>query len=121
MDATDQSGVEPDEDSQPNGESEGVTIRVLGPLRVIAGTTELDPGPRRSRTVLALLVSELGRVVTTDQLIDGIWGDDPPPTAKKAVHVHISNIRRSLGEDFPLRTAPGSIRVESIRVGSIRE
>ena len=91
-------------------------------LRVIQGAIELDPGPRRSRTVLALLVSEVGRVVTTDRLIDGIWGDDPPPTAKKAVHVHISNLRRALGEGFPLRTAPGGyvLQATGVEVDAVR-
>jgi len=93
-----------------------VTVRVLGPLRVARGLTELDPGPPRSKAVLALLVSEVGRVVSTDRLIDGIWGDEPPPTAKKAIHVHISNLRRALGDEFPLRTAPGGYVVQSAGV-----
>jgi serine/threonine protein kinase/DNA-binding SARP family transcriptional activator/WD40 repeat protein len=115
MNVTDQSDAGSDAEIEADSAA-GLTIRVLGPLRVIRGETELDPGPRRSRTVLALLVSEIGRVVTTERLIDGIWGDEPPPTAKKAVHVHISNLRRALGEDFPLRTAPGGYVVQAAGV-----
>ena len=111
-----QPGIEPGRDGADRVLAPALAVWVLGPLRVFRDGAELDPGPPRSRTVLALLVSEIGRVVSVDRLINGIWGDEPPPTAKKAVHVHISNLRRALGEDFPLRTAPGGYLVQSAAV-----
>lgn len=88
-------------------------IRVLGPLTVSSDGASADLGGPKQRLVLALLIIDLDRVVTTDRLIEGLWGEDPPPTARKAVQVHVSNLRRSLGDGLPLRTAPGGYLLQS--------
>jgi len=91
----------------------GTRVHVLGPLRVAHGGADIDLGAQRSRLILALLLANIDTVVSTDSLIDGIWGDEPPQTAKKAIHVHISRLRQALGDDFPLRTAPGGYVIQS--------
>lgn len=102
----------------PPDDTDGATsaelcVDVLGPLRVTSGGVEVALGGQRARTLLALLVASIDHVVTTDRLIEGVWGDDPPATAKKALQVHISNLRRELGTDFPLKTAPGGYVIQS--------
>ena len=96
---------------EPSGPS--TTVRVLGPLSVNVAGDELELGGRRARLVLALLMASVDSVVTTDRLIDDIWGDETPSTAKKTLQVHVSNLRRALGPDFPLKTAPGGYVIQS--------
>jgi DNA-binding SARP family transcriptional activator len=63
---------------------------------------ELDLGGPQRRAVLAILAST--RHVSRDELIDGLWGGNPPPSAENAIHVHISGLRRTLEPDRALRT-----------------
>ncbi|MBB2991397.1 DNA-binding SARP family transcriptional activator [Mycolicibacterium iranicum] len=70
--------------------------RLLGPLQVVHGETPVDVGPRKQRTVLAALLLAQGRVVSTDRLVDAVWGDDVPASATASLQVYISNLRRAL-------------------------
>src|SRR5215510_13125268 len=64
-----------------SGESRGVGIAVLGPLRFDGDGTF----GRRDRAVLTALAMCVGRSVTADQLADAVWGEKPPATAHKAL------------------------------------
>ncbi len=55
-------------------------------------------GPRQ-RAVLARLVVDAGRVVSTDALVDAVWGDRPPPTAVKTLQKYVVELRKALGPD----------------------
>ena len=55
--------------------------RLLGPLGVTRDGTPLELGPPKQRAVLAMLLLERGRVVSTDRLCEAVWGDDPPGNA----------------------------------------
>lgn len=93
--------------------SVGVTeIEVLGPLVVRAHDGVRDPGGDIPRLILALFVSRVGQVVTYDRLIEDIWGDDPPATARKTVQVHMSNLRKRLGDCVRLQTVSSGYRLE---------
>ena len=85
----------------------------LGPLAVALGDRPLDLGGPKQRLVLALLLSDIDQIVPTDRLVDGLWGEEPPATARKALQVHVSNLRRALGDDFPLRTASSGYVIQS--------
>ncbi len=71
-------------------------FRVLGPLEVISGGSLLDLGPRRQRLLLLSLLLEPGVVRSTDQLIDDIWGDDPPGNPSTSLRAYLSNLRKVL-------------------------
>jgi WD40 repeat protein/DNA-binding SARP family transcriptional activator/energy-coupling factor transporter ATP-binding protein EcfA2 len=71
-------------------------IGVLGPLTVDGATGAVGP---RDRVVLAALVTRYGDLVTTDQLADALWGDDPPASWAKVVQGCIARLRRTLGHD----------------------
>ncbi|MBO2447919.1 AAA family ATPase [Actinomadura barringtoniae] len=73
-----------------------VLLRVLGPLRVWRDGAEQDVGPRQQAYLLALLLVGVGRPVTTSELIDLIWGDDPPASALKVIHKYVGGLRRLL-------------------------
>lgn len=71
--------------------------RILGPLEVSngsAGSFEVPPG--RQQVVLGVLLSEANRVVSIDHLIDAIWDDEPPSTARTQVQICVSSLRRDL-------------------------
>ena len=75
------------------------TYRILGPLEVRVGDHAVALGGTKQRAVLAMLLLRAGQVVSTDELIDGLWGERPPATARAAVQVYVSQLRRALGRD----------------------
>ena len=72
-------------------------FRILGPLEVRDGDRTLDLGGVKQRSLLALLLLAHGRPVATARLIDDIWGERPPETARKSIQKYVSNLRDSLG------------------------
>jgi DNA-binding SARP family transcriptional activator len=81
----------------------GTVLRLLGDpqLRIVDadGTARtVTPQPGRVTGLLGLLALNVGRVVTTDRLVDELWPDDPPETARATIHVNISRLRRQLRE-----------------------
>jgi DNA-binding SARP family transcriptional activator/tetratricopeptide (TPR) repeat protein len=83
-------------------------FRVLGPLEVVDGDRAVALGGSMQRAVLALLILEPHRVVPVEQLIYGLWGDDPPARAVGTVQAYVSNLRRALE---PERAPGGPARV----------
>ena len=114
-------------------EATALRIQLLGPVRAWRADRqreeqELDLGGPQRRAVLAMLASD-GHV-SQGELIAGLWGGDPPPSAENAIHVHISGLRRMLepgrplrttgqvlttsGQAYRLRLAPGSLDTEAL-------
>jgi DNA-binding SARP family transcriptional activator len=73
-----------------------VDFRLLGPLDVVDDDRPLELGGARQRSVLALLLMHANELVTTDRLIDQIWGGTPPARAGKNVQVYVSRLRKIL-------------------------
>jgi DNA-binding SARP family transcriptional activator len=62
---------------------------------------------------LALLLLDRNRAVSTDRLIDDLWGEQPPETATKALQGHVSQLRKALGPERLVTKSPGyELRVE---------
>ena len=80
---------------------------VLGPLEVHDGDRPVPIGGAKPKALLALLLLERGGVVSADRLVDALWGEAPPPTAAKAVQVHVRTLRRQLGDAAIRTVAPG--------------
>lgn len=70
---------------------------ILGPLQVVDDGQPVAVGGRKLQLLLALLILNANRVVTTDRLLDELWGDDAPGR-EKTLWVYISRLRASLGE-----------------------
>lgn len=81
-------------------------IRILGPLEAGRDCESRSLGGPRQRLVLAILLTKPNRLVTADELIDGLWGDHPPAAPRASLHSYISNLRRILGHDR-IERAPG--------------
>jgi DNA-binding SARP family transcriptional activator/tetratricopeptide (TPR) repeat protein len=88
-------------------------FRILGPLEVLADGRVLDLGGQKQRALLAVLVLEPNRVVSSDRLIEALWEEEPPQTAQKALQVYVSQLRKLLGKERLQTKAPGYLlRVE---------
>ncbi len=84
---------------------------ILGEVRVFAiDGRPLNLGARRQRLVLAILLLHGGAPVTVDRLIEGVWGDQPPPSARKTLQVYVARLRGLLG-DGSLTAGPGGYRL----------
>lgn len=82
---------------------------ILGPLEVRgpAGHVRIPPG--RQEAILAALLLDANRVVSTDYLVDLIWDEEPPGTARTQVQICVSRLRKGLTEagiDAPITTRP---------------
>jgi DNA-binding SARP family transcriptional activator len=87
---------------------EVVQFRVLGPVDLVDGDRAIALPKPRSRAVLAYLLLSANHLVTTDSIVDAIWGEAPPSTARNQIQVDISALRRSMrqhGLRDPIQTS----------------
>ncbi|MEV6449323.1 BTAD domain-containing putative transcriptional regulator [Amycolatopsis sp. NPDC051716] len=85
-------------------------LQLLGPVQLFHGDEPVPIGGPGVRGLLALLALRPGKVVGLDEIIDALWGHDPPATARTIVHGNVSHLRRILRDlDGPriLTTPPG--------------
>lgn len=71
-------------------------FRLLGPLEVWRGGQQLPIRGAKPRALLAILLLYADHVMSTDALIDALWGERPPARAANALQVHVSALRRTL-------------------------
>jgi DNA-binding SARP family transcriptional activator/tetratricopeptide (TPR) repeat protein len=71
-------------------------FRILGPVEVWDGSQQLDLGGPKPRALLAVLLLQTNQVVPTDRLVDELWGEASPPTARNLVQVYVSRLRQAL-------------------------
>jgi DNA-binding SARP family transcriptional activator len=76
-------------------------VRLLGPVEASVDGRAVAVGAGKPRALLAMLALHAGSTVSSDRLIDGLWGDPPPATAAKLVQLHVSQLRKALaaGDD----------------------
>ncbi|MEO3765708.1 BTAD domain-containing putative transcriptional regulator [Streptomyces sp. B5E4] len=107
------------------GASGGVVyFALLGPVAAWRGTTRVNVGPPQQRTVLAALLIGSGHHATTHELVDALWGEDPPRDAVGTVRTYVSRLRKALGPDAHLITGqaggyvlrPGSNTVSDVAI-----
>ncbi len=73
-------------------------FRLLGPLEVSEQDRPLALGGVKQRSLLALLLLQANELVSTDRLIDQLWGGAPPATAAKTVQVYVSQAAQGAGQ-----------------------
>jgi DNA-binding SARP family transcriptional activator len=71
-------------------------FHILGPLEVLDEGRAITPAGSKQRALLALLLLHANETLSTDRLIDELWGERPPAGAAKAVQVTISRLRKTL-------------------------
>ena len=82
-------------------------FRILGPLEVVEDDRPVRLDRRRLRALLAYLLLHANRPVSADQLIDEVWGPEPPKTAAASLQNYISRLRKAIGSDLIVSQAPG--------------
>ncbi len=81
----------------------------MGPLQVRRDGAPVTIPGAKPRAILTMLGLHGGSVVSTETLVELLWGDDPPRTAAKALQTHISALRRTLGDGFVVTQGMGWI------------
>lgn len=100
-------------------------FRILGPLEVLADDGEpLALGGQKQRALLSVLLLQANHVVSTEFLVDALWGESPPRTATTSLHNTISALRKVLGPELLVTRPPGYVLVagpESIDLGRFEQ
>src|SRR3954470_20252191 len=92
-------------------------FRILGPLEALDGPRPVALGGRRRRAVLAALLLHPNETVSSERLIDELWGETPPANALKTLQVNVSRLRKALpdgvlvtrGHGYELRVDTGQL------------
>ncbi len=85
-------------------------VQLLGPVRAWRGNDEIDLGSPRRRSVFAILALHANQAVSREEIVDGLWGDDPPAKAVGVLYTYISGLRRVL-EPTPGRRGSDAVLV----------
>jgi predicted ATPase/DNA-binding SARP family transcriptional activator len=80
---------------------------LLGPLAVTHGGEPIAIPGQKPRALLAALLLQPNQIVSRDRLIDALWGEDPPDTARNTIQVYVSQLRKLLPEGVLETVAPG--------------
>jgi predicted ATPase/class 3 adenylate cyclase len=92
-------------------------FRILGPLEALAGSQPVALGGSKRRAVLAALLLHANETLSSERLIDELWGESPPANALKTLQVHVSRLRKALpadvlvtrGHGYELRLGPDDL------------
>ncbi|MCQ4080669.1 tetratricopeptide repeat protein [Streptomyces sp. RB6PN25] len=103
------------------GTAPALRFALLGPVRAWRGDEPLPAGSPQQRALLAALLLRGGRTATADELIDALWGEEPPDSALAALRTYAFRLRKILGAEtlvsesggYALRIAPGSLDSDS--------
>ncbi|MFI9382383.1 BTAD domain-containing putative transcriptional regulator [Kutzneria sp. NPDC052558] len=95
--------------SQPTPE---LRAKLLGPVRLWAGTREVTLGSPLPRAVIAMLAMRTSTVVSREELIDGVWGENPPATVEGSLYTYVSSLRKALEPDRGRRDSSGLLASE---------
>ncbi len=87
-------------------------VGVLGELEVRDGGREVVVTGAKQRAFLALLALHAGRVVPTEQLVDSLWGEDPPAGVRNSLQGLASKLRRTLGSTDVVAMRAGGYALE---------
>jgi WD40 repeat protein/DNA-binding SARP family transcriptional activator len=90
---------------------------VLGPLEVLDHDRSVQLGGPKQRTVLVHLLLRANKLVTAERLIDALWGEEPPASARNTLQTYIKHLRKLVGSEriehvssgYVLRVDPGEL------------
>ena len=98
----------------------GLRFALLGPIRAWRGAEELALGSPQQRVTLALLLLREGKPVSVEEIIDAVWGDEPPREARGTVRTYVYRLRRLLSpaEDGVITSVGGGYTM-SVEGGAV--
>lgn len=85
-------------------------FRLLGPVTAFSEGQRVELGPAKQRCVLAALLLDAGHVVSAEQLIDRVWGDDLPRTVRGTLYSYLTRIRILLKDAKTSGNRPALLR-----------
>lgn len=93
---------------------------ILGPLEAFDEERSLALGGPKQRALLAILLLRANEPVSRDRLIEGIWGEQPPPSGVQSLDSYVSRLRKLIGAErierhgggYVLRLGPGELDLE---------
>ena len=91
-------------------------FRVLGPVEASDNGADLTLGGPKQRLVLAMLLAAHGDSVSTGALIDGLWGEAAPATARKTLQGYVHHLRSEIGDALTTDKAGYTLTVPSTQV-----
>lgn len=107
------------DDREVGATARRVAFRVLGPIEAIVDDRVVELGSPKTRLLLACLLVQANSVVSSDRLIDAVWGDTPPASESVALQKQVHQLRSLLRvtpgpeTDVLVTQAPGYfVRVE---------
>lgn len=105
---------------EQRGPGESATLRfgVLGPVRAWRGKEPLATGSPQQRALLAALLLREGRTATASELIDALWGEEPPSQALAALRTYASRLRKVLDPGV-LASESGGYAIRGLREGAL--
>lgn len=86
-------------------------FRILGPLEVVVARRQIAVVTGRQRTLLASLLLRANEIVPVDELVERLWGADPPGRPRATVQTYVQRLRRTLGDRQRVLTAPTGYQV----------
>src|SRR3954462_327650 len=93
-------------------------FQILGPLEVHGEQGAVGLEGLKPRAVLAILLLHANEPVSAERLAVALWGEDAPAGAVKTVQVHVSRLRKALGDPDAVRTTPAGYRLR-VRPGEL--
>ena len=93
-------------------------FQILGPLEVRSERGAVGLGGAKPRAVLAVLLLHANESVSAERLAVALWGEDAPAGAVKTVQVHVSRLRKALGDPEAVITTPAGYRLQ-VRPGEL--
>ena len=86
-------------------------FRILGALEVLDGEQPVPLGGRNQRALLTILLLHANEAVSTERLVNELWGEHPPRTATTSLQNTVSQLRKLLGPEC-LHTRPTGYALE---------
>ncbi|MEE1938384.1 BTAD domain-containing putative transcriptional regulator [Streptomyces sp. TRM 70361] len=101
---------------QPDGRRHRLRFAVLGPVRAWRDGEQTGAGSPQQRALLAALLLRRGQTATAQELVDALWGEEPPQRALAALRTYASRLRKALGAEalisesggYAIRLGPGT-------------
>lgn len=92
-----------------------VEFRLLGPVGMWCGGDPLGPTTPQQRSILAMLVLDMNRVVSVERMLRTVWGENPTESARNATQGYVSKLRRILAPfpDTEIVTSPQGYRLRA--------
>ena len=80
---------------------------ILGPLELRDGDREVPVRGGKQRALLALLLLNANRTLAVGRIVDDLWGEEPPDSARKMVQIYVAKLRQDLPRDTVETRPPG--------------